>query len=980
MTTNTSFRNSIAAILANPAAVARTAINLLEAESNGAVRLVDASGPFPFNMEAACSMAAAGIIKAAALNHKQYPSAAQTMQDLYLHMSDRDYLNRFATPAQTTLTVVLGLGELQNKVIDDPSSPGVKKLTIPRQTEFNVGGYALTMQYPIDIRILPHGGISATFDVSQPSPIYSLPTNLIRASIGTIQMQDYLTLQIPIYQMQLTSTNAALNAMTGFSKQFSFPDNFYYCRAYIQATGSNTWTEIRTTHTDQVYDPRVPTVVLQVLNNALSVTVPQVYFNTGIIQDSIRVDIYTTKGTLELSLASYLPAAFSAVYRDLDTTNQLLYSAPLTTFSALAIFGQVALSGGTLGLSFNQLQQQVIENAKSVNGVPITNAQLTTYLSDAGYSLVTDLDIITNRLFLATRDIPAPTDGSTLTGAGCAVQMYASTLNDLASLATVSDNHVRITLLPNTIYQSVGGVLSIVNNAMVQTWLNPSLTSADALANIINSGSYLFSPFYYVLDVSTAEFQIRPYRLDAPSVTSKYLFQDNPQTLIQATGASYAIGLNPSGSGYILAIQLATSPTWANLTLDQINVQLSYVIPGGVAREYINGVLQLDGTGAPAGGVYTYHFAINTAFDIDTNNNLILTPSLNPMGLLTTFDVCYVVKNQMPVGATRSDIDSIINATLFTNYDPNGVYLGVTQERYTIEFGEALINLWQRSRSVVDSQVFRTYPADVPAVYTQTEYARDANGNIKLVFNTATNTFTYTLTHHIGDPVLDSLNNPTYLHRRGDIVLDAYGNPTVIGGARGILREFDMFLIDGSYFFATDPTSVNYLATVVDLVQEWVTGDLVNFQALCIENTRIYFYPKSSVGTTNVVLPGGVTATVATNQAITINYVVSATTYANENLRSNMTATSITTLATALQALTISLSDIESQLNIAMSGDALSVDVQGFMNNQYSIVTLADQSMQPAIGKQLVALSNLTLQVQDSVTVNFINIDASATA
>ena len=972
--------SQIANILTNPAAMQRVAINMLESSTNGEVRVIDPSNGFVFNMEAACAMAAAGVNKAAALNHKQYPSAAQTYQDLYLHMSDKDYLNRFSTPAQTTLKVVMALGELQNKAVADPLSPGVRRLTIPRQTEFSVGGYPLTMQYPIDIRILPHGGLSATFDVSEPSPIYLPPTNLVRASVGTIQMQDYLTLEIPIYQMQLTSTNAALNSLTGFSKNFTFPDNFYYCRAYIQATGSTVWTEIRTTHTDQVYDPNVPTVVLKVLNSQLNVTVPQVYFNNGLIQDSIRVDIYTTKGTLDVSLASYAPSAFSAVYRDLDSTDNMVFSAPLNTFSNMAIFSQVALSGGTLGMSFNALQEQVIENSQPSNGLPITNAQMTTYLQDAGYALVTDVDQITNRQFLATRDIPAPTDKSTLSGAGCAIQMYSNTLTALASLATVSDNDVRLTILPNTVYQNNNGVISIVPNSTVQTWLNPSLTTPDALANIINAGSYLYSPFYYVLDVSTAKFQVRPYRLDDPTITSKYLFQDNPQTLIQASGASYAIGLNPAGSGYIMAVQMSPSATWAGLGLDQINLQLSYIIPGTTQRAYINGTLvsPIDpSTLLPLNGIYTYHFAIGTAFDIDTNDNLILTPSLNPMALTTTFDLVYVVKNQMPVGATTSDIDTIINPSLFANYDPTGVYLGVTQERYTIEFGEALTNLWNRARSVIGSQVYQTYTADVPAVYPTAQYARDSNGNIILHWDNTTSTFTYNQTAAAGDPVLDGSGNPTFLHRAGDVVLDAYGNPTVVGGQRGILRQFDMFFIDGSYFFATDASSVAYLAQVVDYVQEWVTGDLVTFQSLCLEKTQIYFYPKSSVGTTNVILPGGATATVATNQAITVTYVVTAQTYANDNLRTNMTAATITSLAQSLQALTISLSDIVGALNTAMGGDALSTEVTGFMGDAYKLVTLADQSMQPSIGKQLVALSNLTLQVQDSVTVNFVNIDAA---
>ena len=45
------------------------------------------------------------------------------------------------------------------------------------------------------------------------------------------------------------------------------------------------------------------------------------------------------------------------------------------------------------------------------------------------------------------------------------------------------------------------------------------------------------------------------------------------------------------------------------------------------------------------------------------------------------------------------------------------------------------------------------------------------------------------------------------------------------------------------------------------------------------------------------------------------------------------------------------------------------VKIEGFMNNKYSIVTLKDAAQLPCIGKRLIVTGNLSLQVEDSITI-----------
>ena len=54
-----------------------------------------------------------------------------------------------------------------------------------------------------------------------------------------------------------------------------------------------------------------------------------------------------------------------------------------------------------------------------------------------------------------------------------------------------------------------------------------------------------------------------------------------------------------------------------------------------------------------------------------------------------------------------------------------------------------------------------------------------------------------------------------------------------------------------------------------------------------------------------------------------------------------------------------------------MKDDIVDAEVYGFLNDEYKAVLLSDVSSVPSIGKRLVTLSNLTLQVQDDVDIEF---------
>lgn len=824
MTTQT-LQEKILSIRNNPQAINRLMLRTLQNATNGQAVIMDASGPFPYLMTAACNLASAAMAQNDANNSKQYPVMAQTQDDLYHHMSDTDYLNRFAVPAKTYMTFFLSLDEVKQKAVKVYDSSGNKidglsKLTIPRFTRITAVGTPYTMQYPIDIfvssyngqnNVNQNSGIRVLFDTSRVSPLYSLSTDQVDWNIGYSNGVAFIRITIPIYQMDISSQVINLNNVTGFSKTFSFADQFYYCRAYTKYNNEESWTEIATTHTS-VYDNNTPTLVLSVADGKLTATLPQIYFTNQTVKDSIRIDIYTTKGAFEIDLSSYR-ANFSADWVDYDMASTNLktivgsgsveipspyaYIAPIMSLNMIGITSQDVVAGGSNGMTFEALRQQVISNL-SQPSVPITPANLNTAGTDLGYNIVLSLDNVTDRQYIATRSLPTPTNNSTSSGAGCSIATLKATMSDLVNImgeTAVADNNTRITLKPTALFKAINGVITPVSSSDMQTILNPASNTPSGIANTVNTGDYRYSPFYYVLDSSNNEFNVRPYRLDAPYVTSKYFKAMNQLMLINASTQNYSVGLNPDGSGYIVSVQLKPDSTLSSIVMDgstvvwnpvtQLGAQLSYTPNGSSVRKAFPGTLvsPIDpNTNLPVNGIYVYYFYIPVNWDVDSEHNLLLS-TLETMALETTFDLVYYAINFVPTTGSpptpvpNSDIDLILKPTVDPNYSSVNTYMAVNQEVMTINFGSYLKDLWARCRTAVSEIVYETYPEDVYNNYSQSVFLRDVAGNLTIrVWDTMPSppdlgcltflegtSYSYVVVYDNNDPVLTASGQTNYV-------------------------------------------------------------------------------------------------------------------------------------------------------------------------------------------------------------------------
>lgn len=960
--------DSIPDIRFNPALIVRRSLSAVEETLDGQFDLVDPTNPFMMLLEGNATLAAAAMTDGESVLRKMYESMSLNEDELYLHMSDKDYLNRFATPARATISLLLDTADIE-KYAELSTIGNYRKIVIPKHTQFTAADLVFTMQHAIEIRIKQHGGYDVVYNVEDESPVETLTSNVVDfgfTPLSSLQSGEvgrnynFLHMRIRMSQFKITSQPGQLTLAANYKKSFSFTDQFYYARAYRTVNGR--WEEMRTTHTDQVFDPRVPTAVFKVTGNVLTVSVPQIYVKQGQMDGEMRIDIYTTKGEMDIDMSALNPNAFSVMWRDLDGNVDSRYYSPLSNMT-MTMFADGKAVGGRDSLTFTELRDRVMTNSVGEIKLPITNVQAGAYLQNLGYSVVTDVDNVTNRNFLATRLLPIPPNGPVVSSAGLAMETLSVTQERLTEIETVADNGERMTILPTTVYTTKNGITEIVPQTYVTAL---QALPFDTRVEQLNKELFTFSPFHYVLDSDADRFEIRPYYLEDPKVTDKNFILDNDTAGLSVATRRYDITKTPTG--YRLTIEVNGDDTWKALDDSDAFCQLAFRPEGEIDLAYMNGTMI-----GLLNGNRVYQFDITTNYDVDVHHNLALTsfsmynnaPNTHFIPLKGVFYVLYAVSGLNPSDVSQTTIDLDLNLTNL----PNGT-LGITEETLNIRLGSSLSGLWRASRSVPSSLDYRRHTVDVPALYKQNVYNRDGTG--AKTWSVVDDQIVFDILHHVGDPILDQNDDPTYEFRVGDVVLDQDGNP-VIENTRRMQRQLDILTVDGVYYFTTELSSTQYRDSIAELITEWVSVDIASAQERLLEQSKIYFYPKVSLGYVNALVLDNKEVKLRSNQAFRVTYYVNATVYRDTDLRVSLTVAARMAINEALQQPVVTTDGLIEAIRARVGNDVIGIVVNGLGGDTpYDSITMVDDAARLSIGKRTIAHADGTVGIEDAVDVAWI--------
>lgn len=956
----------------NPSAMTRFVFRNLDELTSGRRQLCDATNPLAFGIDGTSAMVSAFMTQNRVLNRQQYPSAAQTWGDLYYHMSDKDYINRFATPSRSKFTMLLSIREIIEKAVQT-DNPNIRKLVIPRNTYFTVQGVRFSISYPIELRVVEHGGLSVIWDVSQPSPLATIESNWIQPKLSTNSGIDWVSFTVDVQQYDIVTRRGSLNMATGFKSVINLTDNYHFARVWIQ-NDQGGWTEIRTTHASEQYDVTTPTAVLRVVEKELTVEIPQIYTSTILRGRAVRVDAYQTKGPLSMILENFDFRKFSATFLAVDNSEDGVFVAPLKTFQNIAVFSRELVTGGTLGLTFAEMRARVMKNAVQFH-IPITNVQIASAVVDAGYDIVKNVDLLTNRVFLATRALPAPevpeqntTDNkNVVTPAAMSMETLAASFASLVELDTVINNGPRITITPETLYTVRNGLVRALSNDEVARVAG---LAPESRAINVSENEYLFTPFHYVLDTTEAEFSSRAYYLNGPQVLAKSYLAENVSTLLQVSTEEYEF--TRSAAGYNLRVITKSNSTWKDIPDDQVHVEVAFIPPGEKDYAHLLGAL----VGFTENNERVFDFSFDTQFDLNRDDQIVLNSFLlyseeshkTPTDLESDFMLFWSVSSPMPDGWKTGPIDELIG-----KFELPSRVAAVSQESITIKFGSALKRLWSRGRSVKTSVPYKLWSVDVPWTYAEDEYEKDAQGNIGQIID---GEFVYKKIADKGDVVMvdDGQGGlePYIRYYAGTTMYDNNGQP-IPADVQGMTRQIDILFLEGAYWFATEAISVEYVKTITRLLTGWLTSDLESIQKDLLEITKLYFYPKASMGNIDVMILDGLRTSMSAGQSFDLQMTVTEKVDKDKVLKAKIERKVIQLIADALQPQRVAHSELIDTIQDAIEDDVIGFTLSMFGAGQnVDVVTVLNDANRLAIRKRLASMSDGTLAVQDDVTFTWV--------
>lgn len=952
----------------NPADIQRPIFDVLEEITDGQVKVMDATTPFTYLLSSIGVMSAVALQEMQSMTRKLYPSLNQLDEDLYLHMSDKDFIDRFATPLDVDFTFIIPMTDIRNKMVYDTSENAYKAI-IPRDTSVSVNETAFTMQYPVVIRLYDNGSIKVSYDVEIQSPVRDLTTNIIISEERTLQDgTKVLMFTVPMKQYGIRMVSFPIQRGLFFNQEIQFNDQFYYARVFQRNSQTNNlWEELKTTHTEQVFDLKTPTAVLKVLQNSVIVSIPPVYVNTDLVAGDIRVDVYSTKGEITMNLGGFLLNSFTVNMTAIDTARDLNEFTQAMTNISFGAYNDTTVSGGKSSISYEQLRERIINNATGPIQLPITNVQLETDLSNSGFELIKNVDLVTNRLFLAARNLPRPLNQDLLTAANIGILTYIGNVNYLKTLDSVADNGDRVTLFSNNLFENKNGILRLLERNEIDSIL---ALQGTGLVSEVNNRNFVYTPFHYVLDNTENQFAVRAYNLDQPKVAAFSFVSHNETAQFNVNTGIYEF--KKTQTGYEFWVMTKSDTRYQDVPESAMQLQMAVKPDGENAFAYLNGVYQFTN----AEGERAYKFVLETNHDIDkedlltiTNFNMFVTNNPDIKVKLTDEFHLFFTTTSVNIDFVPNEDDLLIGKFMLP---PNAIC--ITHESAKLTLGYALKNLWSRARNLAAGLEYQRHTVDVPMLYTQRVYEKDpVTGSIISGFD-GNNAPIYNVLHEIGDPVLDEDGNQVYKHRVGDVVLDPHGDP-VISSAFEVEKEFDLLMIDGRYYFANDRAFTNYRSELVKIITDWIIDDLFDFQQQLLEQSWLYFFPKTTIGSVIATADGEPNQRLQSEQSLKLKLYVPESVYKSASIRRQIESNTAVLLDSYLAQPEINTNIIIQELKKLFGDSVEAVSLSGLGGQKnYTLVQVNNEHNRLCLKKKLVLQPDGKFIIKEDIEVEFFNL------
>jgi hypothetical protein len=935
---------------------------------DGKIEYSDPSTPFILLLEAAAITQADATLAHHRILQKLYPKMANTKEDLYHSMTDDDFVGAFAYPSKGKMTIVFPLDAI-SLIARKIDGTNIKHVIIPEGTVFQAGEFRFMLVRCLDIRLMPKGGLQVIYNDSTLNDAFNFESNLVNYDIKLLGAkgitQKVLTIDIDVYQMRVISKEDTASSTSGYNQVIPIEEDFFMCRVYNK-TRNGLWRPIKITHSKINYDITIPTATVQLLDKAVRIQIPDIYFTKNLISSTILVEVFTTKGSINLNLFEYgegntIKVGLPEGKCQYDT--QPLAVAMLRSLTSALVMGNGNVVGGVNQPSFETLKERHIWNALSRKR-PISDVEIRNRLVDHGFDVSLSEETVTKRLFLGSRELPAPETGNATPFATTTMATLYTTLNDLRISKRVIDNGKRLTILPSAIYSISGKNIQLLDDIVAE---NIEQMSADEISKNTSLFDYACTPFYHVVDSTGSTFDYRVYQLDSPSIARRSFIDINSTTEVTFGTSQMAVDFDEPN--YTITVFSKPSGEFDTNLINKMFCQLTYTTPDGSYRGALNG--RYVGYSSET-GEYVWQFTINTGLDIDDKHRMHVKNILikkndvinTHMQLTQNFDLIYGITDYTTPGMQKTTMDKLV-----VGY--KGEYVAMTHENVTITFGKHLDMLYTRSRSIKGNNIYKRYEEDIYARYEEDVYELDEVTKVPK-HKEVNGKFQFVIKHKKGEPVLDEKGEPLIKHRAGDIILDKYGEAMIIDDGL-IERTIDLFLVNAIYRFASQDNDKKYYQSIGNIVVGYMENFILPISKDIDNGTKIKFYPKVNLG--DVLVRAGNDAQFTINSALpfTLRVALSEERYNSYSYREEIEQSIINILREQVKLRSISLNHLAKVISNSLGDEILGVSIScPYLSSEVPVYTLVNDTEVFTIARNLEKLANGFTHVNYNVKVEWV--------
>lgn len=914
------------------------------------------TSPFMMLLEAAISIPTAQAMEAKNIIRKKFPSLALTKEDLFPHLTDVELSNIFATPATATFKVYMEVTGLKNTGYK-PAGATYRETQLPIGTTITGVGKTFTLLNSVLIRLYDDIEIPYVVSNVNENPLGFNDTTIIEStkeSSITHGMYSSPFISFPLEVKQVTVKTESKAISKSVKCEITVPLTSKYCYSevyYNGVTSNNTDVKLEQTFSEEFLDPTKAKVYVTLGDTSVKFTVPDVYIQGGMVSGTLHVKVYETEGDTYSALNNFNPSEFTVTIGS-TLTNDAEATAPNLNFIVQPIS---VLSGGTNGLTMEELKTSVINGTTGPINVPITNYQVTKAGSDLGYSISTVEDSLTKRIYTANKALPSFSSTTIKAMPDIFNNTLGVTLDELKTIDPKLVQDENFMIKAGTVFKEVNGQMRIVPELELA-----EIEKMDILnkINYYKDNKFFYSLFNYVCHVSDGTTDSKIYHLTKPSMSDLRILKKNLNIqTINAFVSKYTV--IRQDNGYRVLIELNGDSGFTSISKNYVKLQIGIVLESG---NYVYFNSTFDET---LGAYY---------FDIETDDFISID------GLMT------IINGDSDISTKQVPLDTSLNLFCYltdpnvkdaTEYQKSSIRSesnNVTvlfEDKINISFGKEVTYLWNKLFNTYTSRKYRTYKEDVPLLYEEDVYERDVDGNLMFELNQSQNQITVMKLHSKGDPVLDNLGVPVMKHKAGDTVLDEDGQP-IIDTISGIIRYIDILMVEYEFLVASSDAQINLMTLLIEYFETMLFKELPSLNQSLLEQTSILYKPLKTTNPLSITSNG-------TKYNVTYRVSPKIKLYVDQGLSVSLTELeSYKTIIgkiinSELDKNRINLNDIKDKIKSSLNIGVNSIQIEGLSPENSEIIVINEESNRLTLEKVLYYTDYNETIVNYNIDISIIN-------